>query len=99
MNTERPDNDDAAHGADALTIDVHLLTAPRPEDSSGHAESTPAVPGHPGLERLLSSLDTEFPAEESVEGDIHKAIAALNRALRRPRASGTAGGQAQKTGR
>lgn len=36
------------------------------------------------LRRAAERIDVEFPAEDSVQGDIYKALAALNRALRRP---------------
>ena len=65
--------------ADALEIDVSQLLQPRPEEA-GHERT---VQGNPWIEKLLASVDTDFPAEESWKGDIHKAIAALNRALRR----------------
>lgn len=81
--------------AAALTIDVHLLTAPRPEEESGHAERRE---GHPVLDELARALDAEVPAEDTWQGDVLKAIAALNRALRRP-ADGEAAVSTTKTGR
>lgn len=70
--------------ADALGIDVSQLLEPRPEDA-GHADRPRE--GAAVLAQYLVDLDTEFPAEDSVEGDIHKALAALTRALRRERHS------------
>lgn len=63
-----------------------LMSGPRPEKESGHAERR--TEGNPILAGLLAKLDTEAPAEDSVRGDILKAIAALNRALRRETVAG-----------
>jgi len=80
----------------ALKVDIReLFESPRPE-VSGHADESEHVSGHQMLEALLSTIDQEFPAEDSLEGDIHKAIAALNRALRRPRPSKPVDRPAQK---
>lgn len=74
----------------ALDLDVSLLHVPRPEEESisegGRPRQHLAV-----LEDLVSALDTDFPAEDSWRGDIYKAIAALNRALRRGEDSGASG--------
>ena len=71
-----------------------LLEGPRPEDDTGHAQRS--VQTHSGLQRLLDAVDAEFPAEDSWQGDIHKAVAALNRALRRGRDSGAPHSKAAK---
>lgn len=86
--------------ARALVVDITDVFGARPEAEAGHAtDRAAAVHDHPRLERLIASVDSDFPAEDSVEGDIHKAIAALNRALRRPRTSATPDRPAQKIGR
>jgi len=83
--------------AEGLSVSVSgLFIDPRPENETGHAGQRETVQSHPGLEALI---DTEFPADDSVEGDIHKAIAALARALRRPRATTAPARAAQKTER
>lgn len=84
--------------ADALEVHISMFF-PRPEEESGDAVDTGVVQVNRWIETRLAAIDEEFPADDSVEGDIHKAIAALNRALRRTRTSAAAGGQAQKTGR
>lgn len=81
--------------ASALKVDVSDLFRPRPEDA-GH-EDRPRERSQV-LDQILSELDQEYPAADSWEGDIHKAIAALNRALRRGRDSGTVN-RAPKTAR
>lgn len=82
--------------AKALKVPVgRLFEEPRPEESAGHVPLSP----HSGIEALIAALDDEFPAEDSVEGDIHKAIAALTRALRRGRPAASAPGQAAKARR
>jgi transcriptional regulator with XRE-family HTH domain len=65
-----------------VTHEMARLINPRPDQESGHAEERQS--GSSVLEALLTNLDEEAPAEDSVRGDILKAIAALNRALRRP---------------
>lgn len=54
----------------------------RPE-SAGH-ETQARVERDSLLDVALARLDAETPAEDSWRGDILKAVAALNRALRRP---------------
>ena len=84
--------------ADALGVQIADFF-PRPEGETGHAAAdTRPRERAEILDRLLDSIDGDFPAEDSVEGDIHKAIAALNRALRRGRTTGTTAGKAQKVG-
>lgn len=59
-----------------------LVTEPGPGKAvarvTGQTDQSVAV-----LERLLAAVDQETPAEDSWRGDVLKAIAALNRALRR----------------
>jgi transcriptional regulator with XRE-family HTH domain len=84
----------------ARGLDVPLATLfdeSRPEEGSGHAERPSE--GSPILETFLARLDAEAPAEDSVRGDILKAIAALNRALRREADTGAPPAQAPKAGR
>lgn len=62
---------------------------PRPGETTGHVERPRqhlAV-----LESLVAELDIEAPAEDSWRGDVYKALAALNRALRRGTDTGQAG--------
>jgi len=59
-----------------------LFEDPRPEGAE-RAQSE----GSPILSALLARLDSEAPAEDSIQGDILKALAALTRALRREAAS------------
>lgn len=70
---------------------------PSPDEESGRvtdrSESTSL------FERALAHLDAQAPAEDSVRGDIVKAIAALTRALGREGNTGTATAKAQKIGR
>lgn len=74
----------------ALDVDVSLFHVPRPEDEAAYEGGRPRQ--HLAVfEDLITTLDAEFPAADSWEGDIYKAIAALNRALRRGPDSGTAG--------
>jgi transcriptional regulator with XRE-family HTH domain len=75
--------------AKTLKVSTGELFATRPEGASGHVERPHqhlAV-----LENLTAELDAEAPAEDTWRGDVLKAIAALNRALRRGPDSGTAG--------
>jgi transcriptional regulator with XRE-family HTH domain len=75
--------------AKTLKISPGELFSARPEEVSGHVERPRqhlAV-----LESLVAELDAETPAEDSWRGDVLKAVAALNRALRRGTDSGTAG--------
>jgi transcriptional regulator with XRE-family HTH domain len=58
-----------------------LFSEPRPEGDAGLVHSTQERDQI--LNRLVSTLDTETPAEDSWRGDVLKAIAVLNRALRR----------------
>jgi transcriptional regulator with XRE-family HTH domain len=86
--------------ANALDIDVgSFLIEPRPEQETGRESAGERREGSSVLDAVLARLDEEFPAEDSWQGDVHKAIAALNRALRRPPATGTSPGSAEKTGR
>ena len=71
-----------------LDIDLSQLTAPRPEEAADDAQSglggtrnKASVANY--LRGLLEETDREFPAADTWQGDVHKAIAALNRALRR----------------
>lgn len=57
---------------------------PRPDEGeAGHADADDRSQGSALLERVLHQLDSETPAEDSWRGDVLKAVAALNRALRR----------------
>ncbi len=76
--------------AAAMKVSVgELFTSPRPEGLSGHDAGTAAAERgrDPRLDTLIAQLDADYPAEDSIEGDIHQALAALTRALRRPRAA------------
>jgi transcriptional regulator with XRE-family HTH domain len=84
----------AAFGPD-VTHEMARLINPRPDQESGHAERRA---GSPVLEALLAHLDEEAPAEDSVRGDILKAIAALNRALRRDADTGAPPAATRKIG-
>lgn len=72
-----------------MTVE-ELISAPRPEES-GHAQKRGR---NPVLEErfasILEAFDVEVPAEDTWRGDVLKAIAALNRALRRPDTGTTA---------
>jgi transcriptional regulator with XRE-family HTH domain len=86
--------------ATALNVDVsHLFEEPRPDEESGDAVSTGGKPreGHPFFKSMLEATDAEVPAEDSWRGDVLKAIAVLNRALRRGD-SGAPATPAKKTG-
>lgn len=91
---DNPELDTLCVIAVALSVDIgELFTAPRPEQDAGHATGRLGVGGEsPGFfEGLRTLLDRETPAPDTVEGDILKAAAALDRALRRlatARASG-----------
>lgn len=70
--------------AAALAIDVgELFARPRSEEETERDHERPNE-GSPVLEQLLGAIDTETPADDSWKGDVLKAIAVLNRALRRP---------------
>jgi transcriptional regulator with XRE-family HTH domain len=58
---------------------------PRPEET-GHAEADKGrtIERSALYEAAIAALDVEMPAEDTWRGDVLKAIAALNRALRRP---------------
>jgi transcriptional regulator with XRE-family HTH domain len=77
-----------------------LAGPPRPEKATGHerlgGERNPILSDRFAV--LLSALDVETPAEDSWRGDVLKAVAALNRALRRPDPAVAEGG-ARKAGR
>lgn len=70
---------------------------PRPGEDTGHAERRPEDSQF--LDALLANLDAEAPAEDSIRGDILKAVAALNRALRRADDTGPSTVSAPKAGR
>jgi transcriptional regulator with XRE-family HTH domain len=73
--------------ATALSVDVSdLFIYPRPDVESGDADSAAERPRdrNPILEARLEALDGEMPADDSWRGDVLKAVAVLNRALRRP---------------
>lgn len=95
--TENPTLDTLDRLAAALAIDVGELLRPRLEQESGRVEG--GSEGSPILAALLARLDADAPAEDSWRGDVLKAIAALNRALRREAAPGEALGAAPKAGR
>lgn len=83
--------------ATALEIDVSYLLAPRSEKEPGRVG---AAEDHPVLAHIiLAGLDADTPAEDSWRGDVLKAIAVLNRALRRPPATGDVADGAAKAGR
>jgi len=86
--------------ATALQVDIaELFIEPRPEQKPGHGQpAEAAVEPHSILAALLEAADVEMPAEDSWRGDVLKAVAVLNRALRRPN-SGTADGSAANTRR
>lgn len=68
--------------AKALKVPVReLFNSPRPEGATGHGVDDKGIAV---LQGLLQSVDQETPAEDSWRGDVLKAVAALNRALRRP---------------
>lgn len=67
--------------AEALKIDASELLRPSPEETD-RAGRNPLLASR--WDPLLEALDAEVPAEDSWRGDVLKALAALNRALRRP---------------
>lgn len=73
---------------------------PRPEES-GHYEDRQRRQdqGNQFLATILAHVDEETPAEDTVRGDILKAVAVLNRALRRPSNTGEPPAPAAKAGR
>lgn len=79
-----------------LQVDVSVFHVPRPEEGLSRDDGRPSQ-GSEVLNYLLQSLDSEAPAEDSWQGDILKAIAALNRALRRAD-PGASTGPAAKVG-
>lgn len=70
--------------ADAMGFTLaELITEPRPEES-GHAKERGRDPVlEERFTSILEAFDVEVPAEDTWRGDVLKAIAALNRALRR----------------
>lgn len=81
--TENPTLETLDKLAGALKVDVAEFFVARPGESTGHA--TERSGSNLGvLETLLASVDAESPAEDSWRGDVLKAVATLNRALRRP---------------
>lgn len=81
-----------------LSVD-ELLRPPRPERTAGR-EDEGDLPGgtlEAYLGRLVERGDAEFPAEDSWQGDVHQAIAALNRALRRSSVAAEVDQKARKT--
>lgn len=92
-------------GRYAVALDVPLYSLfesvgssiPRPEEDSGHGER--ARQHSEVLERLVVELDAEAPAPDTWRGDVLKAIAALNRALRRGEDSAAPGDAASSTRR
>lgn len=75
----------------ALEVDVHHLTAPRPEEQTGHEHDVGGGSGNTGidtgwgaiLDRARSLVAGEFPETDSLEGDVLQAHAVLDRAVRR----------------
>ena len=63
---------------------------PRPDQESGVGQRPEGDPLLAAFAHRLAELDTETPAEDSWRGDVLKAIAVLNRALRRESDAGTA---------
>src|SRR4051812_43246912 len=53
----------------ALEIDVHYLTAPRPEEETGHVDASGSRTGSALLEGIVEALDGEVPAEDTWRGD------------------------------
>lgn len=81
--TENPTLETLDKLAVALKVDVAEFFVARPGESTGHAaELSGSNLGV--LETLLAAVDAEAPAEDSWRGDVLKAVATLNRALRRP---------------
>ena len=77
----------------ALEIDLSHLTAPRPEEGADDEQAEVGTDRNRArvaryLRSLVDAVDVEFPAQDNWQGDVHKAIAALNRALRREADSG-----------
>jgi transcriptional regulator with XRE-family HTH domain len=66
---------------------AEFLAGPRPKES-GRVERPEGDPLFAALAQGLTELDANTPAEDSWRGDILKAIAVLNRALRRGGAAG-----------
>lgn len=86
--------------ADALEVDVSEFLVPvREQESAGarRVERNQILEDRWGA--LLEALDAEVPAEDSWRGDVLKAVAALNRALRRPAAPAETPEISKKAGR
>jgi len=93
-----PSVDSLVRIALALHVPMHVLfqpvgsPIPRPDQERRSVESSGE--DSPLLERLVKTLDAEYEGEDSWRGDVLKAVAALNRALRRADpapSTGTAG--------
>lgn len=85
--------------ADALGVPLAALFT-RPEKDARHGmggERNPILDRR--FAELLGALDVEVPAPDSWRGDILKALAALNRALRREDTAGESEQRATKTRR
>ncbi len=81
----------ALHVPLSSIVDAVGAYIPRPEEKAGreHAGNQRNAILEKRYAELSAGVDIDFPAEDSVEGDIHKALAVLNRALRRPQRSAT----------
>lgn len=97
--TENPTIETLDKLAVALNVDVSAFFFPVRDQEAGRGAG---IERSPILEErfrsLLETLDAEVPAEQSWRGDILQAIAALNRALRRPPDPGTLADLPRKTG-
>jgi transcriptional regulator with XRE-family HTH domain len=96
--TENPTLESIDRLAAALDVDVSVLHAPRPEEQSeragelgGSARGGTWMGVDPVYRAIIEQLDAETPAPDTIEGDILKASAALDRALRRLAAARAAG--------
>lgn len=87
---DNPELDTLRLIAEALDVDIgEIFILPRPELEAGHGEQPRQY--FAVLENLVAELDAQVPAEDTWRGDVLKAIAALNRALRRGPDSGAVG--------